>query len=134
MDPDVRRKRCSFCGEPGDPQTRRLAGGLGAFLCEECAVHFHGVFTSEEKFLASAVPPPWERMSATELVSVLPRIAATGTQVDAFLVEWVELCRRQGISWAEIGKSLGVSRQAAWERFAQRVERLRESRESTTGA
>ncbi|MFI5045489.1 MAG: sigma factor-like helix-turn-helix DNA-binding protein [Acidimicrobiia bacterium] len=30
----------------------------------------------------------------------------------------VEMARADGRSWAEIGKSLGVSRQAAWERFS----------------
>ena len=30
----------------------------------------------------------------------------------------VQLARADGRSWAEIGESLGVSRQAAWERFS----------------
>ena len=38
------------------------------------------------------------------------------------LDEWerkaVETARQQGRTWDEIGKAYGVSRQAAWERFA----------------
>ena len=38
------------------------------------------------------------------------------------LNEWerkaVETARQQGRTWDEIGKAYGVSRQAAWERFA----------------
>ncbi|XCP57336.1 helix-turn-helix domain-containing protein [Methylocystis echinoides] len=30
----------------------------------------------------------------------------------------VETLREQGVSWSEIAKSLGVSRQTAWERFS----------------
>ena len=30
----------------------------------------------------------------------------------------VEELRKREISWAEIGKALGVSRQSAWERFS----------------
>lgn len=30
----------------------------------------------------------------------------------------VRAARKQGLSWDEIGGALGVSRQAAWERFA----------------
>jgi len=35
------------------------------------------------------------------------------------LGDWVQLARDRGLSWTEIGQALGVSRQAAWERFAK---------------
>lgn len=48
-------------------------------------------------------------------------IAGIRKGVDA-LDEWqrkaVGTARRQGRTWDEIGKACGVSRQAAWERFA----------------
>ena len=34
------------------------------------------------------------------------------------LREQVDLLRSRGVSWARIGDALGISRQAAWERFA----------------
>ena len=47
-------------------------------------------------------------------------IMASAEQNTAFAHEWVDLLRERNISWAEIGRSLGVSRQAAWERFSRR--------------
>jgi hypothetical protein len=133
VDVDVSRKRCSFCGEPGEWGRRDLAGGLGAFICGECAAYHHSVLSSREVIEGQRREgtPPWTRMSNTELLAVIPMISRNAAQVDEFLVEWVELTRSRGISWAEIGKVMGVSRQAAWERFSQRVERLRESRAAT---
>jgi ATP-dependent Clp protease ATP-binding subunit ClpX len=34
------------------------------------------------------------------------------------LQQQVETLRKRGVSWADIGAALGVSRQAAWERFS----------------
>lgn len=122
MDNNVERKSCSFCGERGR-RGMRFAGGLGAMICETCVEHFHDMFRSQ-RALRRAAKPPWESMSDTELLSNLPLISQTAEQVADFLVEWVQLARARKISWAEIGKAMGVSRQAAWERFAQRVEEL----------
>ena len=36
----------------------------------------------------------------------------------ARLQDSIDLLRRREVSWAEIGDALGVSRQAAWERFS----------------
>ncbi len=123
VDNDVERKRCSFCGVQGK-RGMRFGGGLGAMICEDCVLQYHEVFASPAKSRTAAAPP-WEAMSDTELLGNLPLIAQTAEQVDGFLVEWVELARDRKISWAEIGKAMGVSRQAAWERFARRVEDLR---------
>jgi hypothetical protein len=38
--------------------------------------------------------------------------------LDGTLREAVHLARRNGSSWEDIGKALGVSRQSAWERFS----------------
>lgn len=38
------------------------------------------------------------------------------------MVELVRRARARGWSWAEVGKALGVSRQAAFDRFARAVE------------
>ena len=58
-------------------------------------------------------------MTDAELLSKLPLIATTSDQVDEFLRDWVQLLRARKISWAEIGKVMGISRQAAWERFRE---------------
>ena len=123
MDNRVERKCCSFCGQRGT-KGMLFAGGLGAMMCQSCVDHYHDMFASGPRRQA-AFEPPWESMSDAELLSKLPLIAQTADQVDDFLVEWVELARSRKLSWAEIGKAMGISRQAAWERFAQRVENLR---------
>jgi hypothetical protein len=38
--------------------------------------------------------------------------------VEAALEQWVTEARRREASWARIGAALGMTRQAAWERFA----------------
>ena len=122
MDNDVERKHCSFCGQRGK-RGMRFAGGLGAMICQSCVGLYHEVLSSQSRSNRDA-RPPWDEMSDTEVLSYLPLIAQTADQVDEFFVEWVELARSRKLSWAEIGKALGTSRQAAWERFARRVEDL----------
>jgi hypothetical protein len=107
MDLDPAKKRCSFCGDQGR-QGEPLVGGLGAFMCGDCVDYYAGVVARVRR-QEDTGPPPWESMS----------VAQTGAQVDRFLTEWVQLARSRKLSWAEIGKALGVSRQAAWERFAR---------------
>ena len=116
MDVDPTRKHCSFCAEPGRAD-EPLVGGHGAFMCGDCVDYYAGV-VAEHRLNGVTAPPPWPQMSDADILGRLPQIARTGAQVDRFLVEWVELARSRKLSWAEIGRALGVSRQAAWERFS----------------
>ena len=43
--------------------------------------------------------------------------AASGA-VDKLIRQTVADARRQGCSWSQIGMALGISKQAAWERFS----------------
>jgi hypothetical protein len=110
MDNNVERKNCSFCGVRGK-KGMRFGGGMGAMICESCVEQYHEAFQSSAK-TRRAAEAPWES----------PMISQTADQVSEFLVEWVALARSRKISWAQIGNAFGVSRQAVWERFAQRVE------------
>lgn len=91
-------------------------------ICSDCVENYHAMFHSPDEFRARSTPP-WESMSDLELLEVLPRLQRSATQVNTFAAEWVALLRERGISWAAIGQTLGVTRQAAWERFAKRAER-----------
>ena len=42
----------------------------------------------------------------------------TSTLVEQLEAQAVAAARERGASWADIGSALGISRQAAWERFA----------------
>ncbi|MGQ0431968.1 MAG: hypothetical protein ACT452_06140 [Microthrixaceae bacterium] len=44
--------------------------------------------------------------------------ACTTTLVEQLEANAVARAREQGASWTDIGTALGISRQAAWERFA----------------
>ncbi len=112
---------CSFCGEPGGPGTDLpLIGGLGAQICSRCIDDFHGTVHDEELLAAVRGEFPWNRMTDAEVLATLPMILASAEQNLAFAHEWVDLLRSRNVSWAEIGRALGVSRQAAWERFARK--------------
>lgn len=53
--------------------------------------------------------------------SLLSKILAAFGELDCACDDAVISCRAVGMTWAEVGKSLGVSRQAAWERFSKRL-------------
>ena len=108
---------CSFCGRQGG-RGRKFAGGFGALMCQNCVERYYTILSSARRTKAVS-RPPWEQMSDEELLEVLPAIVATAEQVEGFLNEWIELVRDRKISWERIGKALGVSRQAAWERFSE---------------
>lgn len=113
-------KICSFCGTPGGPGTDLLLlGGLGAQVCATCIDDFHSIVHDRDK-VAEAKVFPWDTMTDAEVLATLPLILASAEQNAAFAREWVDLLRERGISWAEIGNTLGVSRQAAWERFSRK--------------
>ena len=114
-------RSCSFCGTPGGPGTDvALIGGLGAQVCATCIDDFHAIVHDPVKTDEVRSNLPWDRMSDAELIATLPMILASAEQNTAFAHEWVDLLRSRNVSWAEIGRSLGVSRQAAWERFARK--------------
>lgn len=111
---------CSFCGASGGPGTDVvLVGGLGAQVCGGCVDDFHALLHDPVK-RAAGKKAPWDRMTETELLANLSMIMASAEQNSAFAHEWVDLLRERNISWAEIGRALGVSRQAVWERFARK--------------
>ena len=56
-----------------------------------------------------------------ELLAGMGDLAASRDRVEQLLVDRVVRLREQGVSWARIGASLGVSRQSVWERFSART-------------
>ena len=111
----TRDKVCSFCGAEWSEENR-FAGGFGAQICRECANRAAQILNDPEE-MARVSRPFWDEMSIEELLDHLPKIVRTSGQVDQFLHEWVQMLHDRGASWQRIGLTLGVSRQAAWERF-----------------
>jgi hypothetical protein len=63
--------------------------------------------------------PAWdESMTDEQILELLPRIAAVGTQTEASLQRLVSILRERRVTWARIGSALQIARQSAWERFS----------------
>jgi len=60
----------------------------------------------------------WDEHPDDEILASLARIQAAVSQADAAVHAHVAVLRGRGISWTRIGQALGVSKQAAWERFS----------------
>lgn len=59
-----------------------------------------------------------------EPLRALRELCRAGTELENLLRERVVEARRGGATWEEIGESLGMSRQAAWEYYTRDVRRI----------
>jgi ClpX C4-type zinc finger len=104
---------CSFCIKEKE-EVAKLVAGPGVYICNEC-VDLCNLVIAEE-------PVPkvggWSEQPDDELLASLARIQAVVSQIDTTLHDHVDILRARGISWTRIGEALGVSKQAAWERFS----------------
>jgi hypothetical protein len=90
-------------------------------MCTDCLESFTASFAAPENAHVKIIGWSDDAMSDADMLARLPLIAATASQVDRYLRAWVGRIRERHLSYAEIGKALGVSRQAAWERFSRVV-------------
>lgn len=58
-----------------------------------------------------------------EALEDLERLAVLRKQVEDMIVKAVREARRRGVSWYKIGPALGVTRQAAEERYKRKVKK-----------
>jgi len=104
---------CSFCLKDKD-SVAKLVAGLGVYICNEC-VELSSLIIAED-------PAPrvggWDEQPDDALLANLGRLQAVVSQVDAALHNHVGMLRDRGVSWTRVGEALGVSKQAAWERFS----------------
>ena len=104
---------CSFCRKDKDA-VAKLVAGLGVYICNECVALCDQIIAQE--------PVPgfasWTEQPDDELLASLVRTQAVVSQADAAVHDHVSVLRTRGISWTRIGAALGVSKQAAWERFS----------------
>ena len=123
MESDTRtyEAHCSFCRK-SNADVDALIGGIGAYICNECVGVANDVL---------AKLPPSERKSrdyageqlraatTEKLLTLVAGVEPLVADVTAYQGFNVEILRERGVSWADIGGALGVSRQAAWKRFAR---------------
>ncbi|MGE3303355.1 MAG: ClpX C4-type zinc finger protein [Hyphomonadaceae bacterium] len=109
---------CSFCRKP-DGEVAKLIAGPAVFICEACVAQCAGILeTCPECTQQPAARIDWPCDAPSEtLLGLLKGQAATLTDVRERVKATVDLLRQRDVSWEKIGKALGCSRQAAWERF-----------------
>ena len=112
---------CSFCGKT-QHQVAKLIAGPAVFICDECVAECN-------KWID--MPPDGPRpksqvhslqdlqsFSDERLLNWLKTEAALHEHTGTGLQNTVNILRKREVSWAAIGEALGVSRQAAWDRFS----------------
>lgn len=104
--------RCSFCGKV-DSQVAKLLGGSRAHICDVCVGVCNRILEATPSSFSG-----WEAMTNDELLGSLRPAVATVEATRAVLQMQVDTLRKRDVSWSAIGEALGISRQAAWERFS----------------
>jgi len=104
---------CSFCTKDKDAVAKLIAGP-GVYICDECVGLCNLI-------LGEGLAPDlgsWNEHPDDAMLAGLAKIQAAVAQADAAVHDYVAVLRERGISWTRIGEALGVSKQAAWERFS----------------
>ncbi len=104
---------CSFCGKT-EKDVARLIGGPSVHICDGCI----GTCNKILEATPSTFVDGWDKMTDGQLLDGLKTAEATVEATRAVLQAQIVELRRRNVSWEAIGKALGISRQAAWERFS----------------
>ncbi len=108
----LRRLSCSFCGKR-DSQVAKLLGGPKVHICDVCVGVCNKILEATPSTFSG-----WEAMTDAQLLDSLGPAVATVEATRTILQTQIDTLRKRGISWSNIGGALGISRQAAWERFS----------------
>jgi hypothetical protein len=108
---------CTFCGR-SHADVAKLVGGPGVYICDGCVGLCNDILADEANQDTSGGWKGWESMTDEDLLVSLRGILSSVENVREGLQARIDELRRREVSWARIGESLGMSRQAAWERFA----------------
>jgi len=104
---------CSFCGKNTDA-VKAMIAGPAVSICNECVVICNEVLADP---MRAKSKPRRDNYSEEYLLSVLARSSANAEAGSELLRGYVDTLRKRDVPWADIGEALGISRQAAWERF-----------------
>jgi ClpX C4-type zinc finger protein len=105
---------CSFCRKD-ENAVEKLLGGPGVTICDGCVAICNRILAGKP---APAFPDWWRSLSDDALLGLLKPSSAAVDATREALQEHVDALRKRGVSWSVIGDALGISRQAAWERFS----------------
>ena len=109
---DKSRLFCSFCRKSAK-EVPSLIGGPGVHICGDCVKICNTILAG----LPSNGFGGWDEMADDALLSGLQRSQAALEASSTVLQQQIDTLRKRDVSWQKIGEALGVSRQAAWERF-----------------
>jgi ATP-dependent protease Clp ATPase subunit len=104
--------RCSFCRKTAS-QVSKLLGGPKVYICDECVGVCNKIVEATPRAFAG-----WDAMTDEQLLTSLQPAVATVEATRTVLQMQIDTLRKRDVSWSAIGAALGVSRQAAWERFS----------------
>jgi ATP-dependent Clp protease ATP-binding subunit ClpX len=113
-DTAAKELRCTFCGK-SQFDVRKLVAGTTAFICDECVALCVKICDDDE--ISTDIGNP-ELIPTETLLVILKNTGARDEQLRTALQHMVDVLHGRGVSWATIGQALGVSRQAAWDRFS----------------
>jgi|SRR5579872_5992099 len=109
--------RCSFCGK-AQTEVKVLISGPGRFICDECVELCRAIIAKQGKTRIEDTPSLLPDNAPTEtLLKTLAGYNGAFESVDTAMQDIVDILREREVSWATIGETLKVSRQAAWKRF-----------------
>ena len=106
------RLRCSFC-KKSEAEVAKLIAGPRVTICDVCVGTCNRILEATPASFAG-----FQAMSDAELLASLKPAEAAVDAVRSVLQSQIDSLRKRGVTWAEIGHALGISRQAAWERFS----------------
>ena len=114
-----RAYHCSFCGK-AQTEVKTLVAGPGVFICDECVqlcqaiVAKNAAARSPQEMPSSLLP---DNAPTENLLKTLGGYNGAFESIDTAMQDIVDILREREVSWATIGQTLSVSRQAAWKRF-----------------
>jgi hypothetical protein len=103
---------CSFCRKTAK-EVPSLIAGPGVHICGDCVKTCNAILDG----LPSNGFAGWDQMKDEDLLGALDRSQAAFEGARVVLQQQIDTLRKREVSWQKIGDALGVSRQAAWERF-----------------
>ena len=106
---------CSFCRRSA-AEVEKLIGGPGVYICDACVKTCNSILRGKK----GAGFAGWASLGDDDLLASLEPAGRSVRSLEASVREQVAELRGRGISWERIGEALGVTRQAAQQRFGAR--------------
>jgi hypothetical protein len=112
-----RELHCSFCRK-SQIEVQKLIAGSGVHICDECVGLCNRVIADTGSQPVTPQTAFQDYWPSEQLMRNLKGYEAAFSLVDRSMQDIVDILREREVSWSQIGEALGVTRQAAWKRFA----------------